>query len=51
MAVAVAVEQAGLYSSDWVPSWGTSMCCVYGPEKTKKKKVKNSKDDDDDDVV
>ena len=34
--VAVAVAQAGDYSSDSAPSLGTCMCQGCGPEKTKK---------------
>ena len=34
--VAVAVVQAGSCSSDLTPSLGTSVCCGYGPKKTKK---------------
>ena len=34
--VAVAVAKAGGYSSDSTPSLGTSVCCRYGPQKTKK---------------
>ena len=33
--VAVAVEKAGGYSSDWTPSLGTSIRCQCGPKKTK----------------
>ena len=33
--VAVAMVQAGSYSSNWTLSLGTSICCGYGPEKTK----------------
>ena len=41
-AVAVAVAQAGSCSSDSTPSLGTSICCGWGPKKTKKnKKTKN----------
>jgi len=39
VAVAVAVAEAGGYSSDWTPSLGTSMCCRCGPQKTKRKSV------------
>ena len=33
--VAVAVAEAGSYSSDWPPSLGTSICRGCGPKKTK----------------
>ena len=36
--VTVAVAQASSYSSNSTLSLGTSMCCRYGPKKTKKKK-------------
>ena len=35
--VAVAVVEAGSYSSDSTPSLETSICCRCGPKKTKKK--------------
>ena len=38
LAVAVAVAQAGGYSSDLTPSLGTSVCRGCGPKKTKAKK-------------
>ena len=38
--VAVAVAQAGSYSSDSTPSLGTSICCGYGPKRQGKKKTK-----------
>ena len=37
VAVAVAVVQVGSCSSDWTPSLRTSICCRYGPKKTKNK--------------
>ena len=40
--VAVALGLASSYSSDWTPSLETSVCCGYGPKKTKKKKKKKS---------
>ena len=36
--IAMAVVQAGSYSSNSTPSLGTSMCHGYSPKKTKKKK-------------
>ena len=36
----MAVAVAGGYSSDWMPSLGTSICRGRGPKKTKKKKKK-----------
>ena len=39
--LAVAVVQAGGYSSDSTPSLGTSICCKCGPKKIKKKKKDN----------
>ena len=36
--VAVALVWANGYSSNWIPSLGTSMCCGCGPKKIKKKK-------------
>ena len=39
-AVAVAVVETGIYSSDLTPSLGISMCHKCGPKKTKKKKKK-----------
>ena len=39
--VAVAVVQAGGYSSDWTPSLGTSMCRRSSPRKGKKTKQTN----------
>ena len=36
MAVAVAVAQAGGYSSDWTPGLGTSISLGCGPKKTKR---------------
>ena len=36
--VAVALVKAGGYSSNLIPSLGTSICCKCGPKKTKKKK-------------
>ena len=41
--VAVALVQAGSYSSDSTPSLGTSMCRERGPKETKKKKTKQKK--------
>ena len=38
--VAVALAQAGGYSSDKIPSLGTSICHGCGPKRTKKKKKK-----------
>ena len=38
--IAVAVVQAGGYSSDLTPSLGTSICHGYCPKKTKKRKKK-----------
>ena len=35
--IAVAVVQAGGYSSDWTPGLGTSICLRYSPKKTKDK--------------
>ena len=40
--VAVAVVQAGSYSSDSAPSLGNSICHVCSPKKTKKKKKKTT---------
>ena len=40
--VAMAVVQAGSYSSDWTPSLGSSICHRCGPEKTEDKKKKKS---------
>ena len=37
--VAVAVAQAGSYSSDSTPSLGTSICCGCGPKEKKKNAV------------
>ena len=34
--VAVAVAEAGSYSSDSTPSLGTSVCCGCGPKKIKR---------------
>ena len=42
--VAVALASAGSCSSDWTPSLGTSICCGYGPKKTKKKKLEKSRE-------
>ena len=39
LAVAVAVAQAGSYSSDLTPSLGTSICHGCGPKMTKKKYI------------
>ena len=36
----VAVAVAGSYTSDLTPSLGTSICCTWGPKKTKDKKKK-----------
>ena len=36
--VAVALAQAGSYSSDLTPNPGTFTCCKCGPKKPKKKK-------------
>ena len=36
--IAVAVVQAGVCSSDWIPGLGTSICCQCGSKKKKKKK-------------
>ena len=36
--VAMAVAQAGSYSSNWTPSLGVSICCSCGPKKQRKKK-------------
>ena len=33
LTVAVAVVQAGGYSSNWTPSLGTSICCGCDPKK------------------
>ena len=41
--VAVAVVQAGSYSSDSTPDLGNSVCCKYGPEKEKEKKKRKEK--------
>ena len=41
--IAVAVMEAGSYSSDSTPSLGTSICCRCGPKKAKKKKKKKKK--------
>ena len=39
----MAVAQAGSYSSDSrSPSLGISICCRYGPKKTKKEKEKGA---------
>ena len=37
---AVALAEAGSYSSDWTPSLGTSMCHGSGPRKWQKDKKK-----------
>ena len=37
---AVAVVQAGSYSSNLTPGLGTSICCGCGPKRTKDKKKK-----------
>ena len=39
--VAVAVTEAGSYSSDSTPSLGTSVCHGYGPKKTKDQNNEN----------
>ena len=39
--IAVAMAQASVSSSDSTPSLGTSICCDYGPKKTKKKREKS----------
>ena len=36
--MAVAVVEAGTYSSDWTPSLGTSICCACGPTKSENEK-------------
>jgi len=36
--VAVAVVQASSYSSEWIPSMGTSICHRRSTKKTKKKR-------------
>ena len=36
--IAVAMAKAGGYSSNWTPSLGISICCRWGPKKTKKKR-------------
>ena len=41
--VAVALVQAGDYSSDSTPSLGTSICCGAALEKTKKKRERDVK--------
>ena len=41
--VAVAVVQAGSYSSDETPSLGTSICCQCGPKKQQTNKQTNLK--------
>ena len=38
--IAMAVVWAGGYSSDYIPSLGTSICCGSGPRKDKKTKKK-----------
>ena len=38
--VGVAVVEAGSYSSDWIPSLGTSICRECGPKRDKKTKKK-----------
>ena len=38
--IAVALVQAGGYSSDWTPSLGTSICHGSSPRKGKKEKKK-----------
>ena len=45
MAVAVAVVQAGSYSSDSTPGLGSSICCRCSPKKTKKEKRSNHCDE------
>ena len=40
--IAVAVAQAGSYSSDLTPSLGTYICYGCGPKKQKKKKMKKA---------
>ena len=40
--VAVALAQAGSYSSDSAPSLGTSICCRSGPRNDKKTEKKNT---------
>ena len=42
--IAMAVAQAGSYSSDSTPSLGTSIRHGYGPKKTKDQKKKKKKD-------
>ena len=39
--VAVAVALASSYSSNWIPSLGTSICCGCGPKKQFSLKIKN----------
>ena len=41
--IAVALAKAGGYSSDWIPSLGTSICCESGPRNGKKTKNKQTK--------
>ena len=45
--IAVALVQAGSYSSDLTLSLGTSICCGCGPKKKKKKKKKKEKEKKD----
>ena len=42
--IAVAVTEAGVYSSDSTLSLGTSVCLGCGPKKTKKKKKKKERE-------
>ena len=41
--IAVALAQAGGYSSDWTPGLGTSMYHRCGPKRTKRQKKKKKK--------
>ena len=36
--IPVGMVQAGSYSSNWIPSLGTSICCSSGPKKQKTNK-------------
>ena len=41
--IAVAVAQANSYSSDSTPNLGTSICCEWGPKKTKQQQQEQQK--------
>ena len=41
--IAMAVAQGNGYSSDLIPSLGTSICCWFGPKNPKNKTKQNKK--------